>query len=182
MLNKIYFGLFILILIVATYSAPITDAICVLQPTDTSQVTGTIIFSRVGTVTTVSAEISNLEPGKHGIHIHEFGDLSDGCTSTGGHYNPLNQTHGGTNNKTRHAGDMGNIEVDDSGVGELNLTDKLIMLNGKNSVIGRAVVIHADRDDLGLGHSSDSMKNGHSGKRIACCVIGIRNSTLAASS
>ena len=31
---------------------------------------------------------------KHGIHVHTYGDLSNGCTSTGGHYNPLNTDHG----------------------------------------------------------------------------------------
>ena len=33
-------------------------------------------------------EISGLSPGLHGIHVHTFGDLSEGCASTGGHYNP----------------------------------------------------------------------------------------------
>ena len=33
-----------------------------------------------------------------GFHVHERGDLSDtpnACVSTGGHYNPLRQNHGG---------------------------------------------------------------------------------------
>ena len=30
------------------------------------------------------------ENPRHGFHIHEYGDLSDGCASCGGHYNPYN--------------------------------------------------------------------------------------------
>ena len=30
------------------------------------------------------------ENRRHGFHIHENGDLSDGCASCGGHYNPFN--------------------------------------------------------------------------------------------
>lgn len=29
-----------------------------------------------------------------GVHGHEFGDLSDGCNSMGGHYNPHGVHHG----------------------------------------------------------------------------------------
>ena len=33
--------------------------------------------------------VSGLTPGKHGFHVHEFGDLSEGCASTKSHYNPF---------------------------------------------------------------------------------------------
>ncbi|GFS33617.1 hypothetical protein NPIL_551721, partial [Nephila pilipes] len=32
--------------------------------------------------------------------------------------------------------------------------------------------IHAHKDDLGHGGDSDSLRNGNSGRRIGCCVIG----------
>jgi len=41
-----------------------------------------------------------------------------------------------------------------------------ISLYGKNSILGRSVVIHADKDDLGKGNYKDSLTTGHSGKRL----------------
>ncbi|GBN05882.1 hypothetical protein AVEN_116806-1 [Araneus ventricosus] len=38
---------------------------------------------------------------KHGFHVHTSGDMSNGCQSTGSHYNPKNANHGGPNSLTR---------------------------------------------------------------------------------
>ena len=36
----------------------------------------------------VEGTIDGLTPGEHGLHVHECGDLSRGCDSTGDHFNP----------------------------------------------------------------------------------------------
>lgn len=38
-------------------------------------------------------------------------------------------------------------------------------------IIGRAIVVHADEDDLGLGGAADSLTTGNAGARVACCTI-----------
>ena len=118
--------------------------------------------------------LSKLEPFSfHAIHIHETGDLRKGCLSLKAHYNPHNKTHGGPNDKNRHVGDLGNIYFDKKGEAKYSFQDDYIKLRGtKANIIGRSVVIHADRDDLGLGGHKDSLTTGHAGARITCAVIG----------
>ncbi|CEI99107.1 Putative Superoxide dismutase [Cu-Zn] [Rhizopus microsporus] len=121
----------------------------------------------------VYANLTGLTGGDHGIHIHEFGDLSQGCNSTGAHYNPFNQTHGGPDAEVRHVGDLGNIVADNTtGLAILNITSDLIQLSMAHSVIGRAVVVHSGKDDYGLGGTPLSNSTGNSGSRVACGVIG----------
>jgi Cu-Zn family superoxide dismutase len=109
----------------------------------------------------------------HGIHIHEAGDLRDNCLSACAHFNPYNKNHGGLKSKERHVGDLGNIKSDKNGKVKISFEDNLIKLRGsKSNIIGRSVVIHEDEDDCGLGNFPDSKTTGHSGKRIACAVIG----------
>ncbi len=40
-------------------------------------------------------------------------------------------------------------------------------------MVGRAIVVHADEDDLGRGGFEDSKTTGHAGSRISCGVIGL---------
>ena len=109
----------------------------------------------------------------HGIHIHEAGDLTDGCLGACGHFNPYGKKHGGPNSKERHVGDLGNIYFDSKGVAKFRMVDSLVKLRGtKANVIGRSLVIHQDPDDLGVCGHSDSLTTGHAGKRITCAVIG----------
>ncbi|KAF8835643.1 hypothetical protein BDN67DRAFT_992386 [Paxillus ammoniavirescens] len=140
-----------------------------------SPVTGTVTFvqSAKGGPVTISGELQNLDPSsKRGFHIHELGDLSQGCLSTGSHFNPFGNTHGAPTDSVRHVGDLGNIITDEYGTAALSFTDDVISLNGPLSIVGRAVVVHEGEDDLGRGGNKDSLTTGNAGGRAACGVIG----------
>ncbi|ORZ15885.1 superoxide dismutase [Absidia repens] len=123
--------------------------------------------------TTIHVEVWGLPEGNHGIHVHEYGDLTEGCNSTLAHYNPFNKTHGGPTDEERHVGDLGNIYSpgpDQSAV--LDITADLISLHGKYSVVGRGMLIHSGEDDLGRGGSPLSNTTGNAGGRFLCAPIG----------
>ena len=145
-----------------------TKAIAVLHPTKGSNVEGTVTFTKSGNGVKIVADVSGLSPGKHGFHIHEFGDCSspDG-KSAGGHFNPSNNPHAGHDAAQRHEGDMGNIEADSAGKAHLELTDNMMTMSGENSILGRGVIVHEKADDL------KSQPTGDAGGRLACGVIGI---------
>ncbi|KAK6915494.1 Superoxide dismutase, copper/zinc binding domain, partial [Dillenia turbinata] len=131
-------------------------------------VNGTIYFTQEGDgPTTVTGNVAGLKPGLHGFHVHALGDTTNGCMSTGmvkslsvhwsslgPHFNPAGKEHGAPEDENRHAGDLGNVTVGDDGTASFSIVDKQIPLCGPNSIIGRAVVVHADPDDLGKGNFS----------------------------
>ncbi|CAI0432297.1 unnamed protein product, partial [Linum tenue] len=118
-------------------------------------VKGTVYFTQEGDgPTTVTGDISGLKPGLHGFHVHAMGDTTNGCMSTGPHFNPHGKEHGAPEDEDRHAGDLGNVTVGDDGTATFTIVDKHIPLTGPHSIIGRAVVVHADPDDLGKGNIS----------------------------
>lgn len=136
-------------------------------------VSGVIKFTQQVNSVLVEGQIAGLSPGKHGFHIHELGDLSNGCTSAGAHFNPYKKYHGDRLAEQRHVGDLGNVVAGADGVANIQFTDNLISLYGERCIIGRALVIHAGEDDLGLGGNEESRKTGNAGGRLGCGVIGI---------
>jgi superoxide dismutase, Cu-Zn family len=148
-------------------------AVCMIHPLGDSNVQGTVTFTKVAGGVRVHAELTGLTPGEHGFHVHQFGD----CTAmdgkcTGGHFNPTDAPHGGPDSAERHVGDLGNITADSSGKATYDRVDKMIALNGKNSIIGRAIIVHAGRDDL------KSQPSGDAGARVGCGVIGIGDPSM----
>ena len=151
------------------------QAVCVINSVKGKKIYGEIKFTETPSKksTRINGIIRGLKPGKHGIHIHESGNLTKGCDGLCAHYNPYGKNHGGPKSKDRHVGDLGNLLANSDGVARINILDKEVKLTGKYSVIGRSIIVHADKDDLGLGDHHDSLTTGHSGKRIACGIIGI---------
>lgn len=156
-----------------------TTAITAIAVFDSKKVKGTVHFTEnlAENNVTIMLDIRGLGKNKlHGFHVHEYGDMSDQCTSMCNHFNPYGKNHGGPISTDRHVGDLGNITSDANGCAKYGFTDSVIRLRGtKSNIIGRGLIIHADEDDLGLGSESDSLITGHAGARIACAVIGYSN-------
>jgi Cu-Zn family superoxide dismutase len=143
------------------------QAVAVLASTSGSDTRGIIMFDQKDDHLHITGKVINLEPGKHGFHIHEYGDLTkaDG-TSAGGHYAPEGHEHGAPG-KSSHAGDLGNITANEQGTAMIDLKAKDLKLH---LILGRAVVVHAGEDDL------TSQPSGAAGPRVGVGVIGIANS------
>ena len=151
------------------------EAICIIPSH------GYVLFSKCPNhkCVIVSFDLRNFSPrATHAIHIHEFGDLSDGCKSLGPHYNPTNETHGSINyqKKPRHAGDLiNNFSTDNKGQFMFAYIDDKLSEVDFNDIYGRSIVIHDGIDDLGRGtgkNKEESLKTGNAGARLACGIIG----------
>jgi Cu-Zn family superoxide dismutase len=144
------------------------DASAELRPTEGNDVRGLVTFADAEDGVLVVAEVSGLAEGMHGFHIHETGDCSaPDATSAGGHYNPTGAPHGAPDapSDERHVGDLGNLEAGADGRARYERIDSVLPLSGPNSIIGKAVIVHAGQDDY------TSQPTGDAGSRLACGVI-----------
>lgn len=138
-----------------------------MQATQGHSAKGVVEFTQRGDDVAVAASLTGLSPGEHGFHIHEKGDCSaPDATSAGGHFNPTGKPHGNPAGSEHHLGDLPMLHADTNGNARLNATIRGASLRGgATNLVGRAVVVHANRDDF------RSQPAGDSGARVACGVI-----------
>ena len=159
----------------ASPATGVPNVMVTLTDVDGNEVgTATLTESVPGQVDVSVQVTAGIEPGDHGVHVHEAGlceaDAPAGpFTTAGAHYNPTGQPHGGPDSPEAHAGDLGNITVADDGTGELTVTtDRITLSAGPTTLMdadGSALLIHAQADDL------ETQPSGDSGGRIACGVV-----------
>lgn len=139
----------------------------ILEPKSNSNVHGTAVFTEENGVVTLVATISGMTEGEHAIHLHETADCSsDDGMSTGGHWNPTNESHGKwANDDGYHKGDIGNIVADADGNGTITMsTDEWCIGcdDPTKNIIGTAVIVHEGVDDF------VTQPTGDAGGRVSC--------------
>jgi len=143
---------------------------------NTRSVHGEVTFENVSKGVKIVAEFTKLPAGEHGFHIHRAGDLrGEGCKGACAHYHVgAAQAHGGPPGAKgeRHTGDLGNVSLPQSRDATIRQYTWTVKDTKVEDLWGRSVIVHADPDDLGLGDAEDSKTTGHSGKRMACALIG----------
>lgn len=161
----------IFLIFVLSFSSPVfaASAKAILEGTsEHSELVGVVRFQDTDEGLRTEVSIFGAEPGLHGIHIHEVGSCADGGNAAGGHFNPKQVKHGFLPTEglmQAHAGDFGNIEINESGEGTLFLIiPELTVTGGENNVEGRSVILHEKKDDFG-------QPTGNAGGRVGCGVI-----------
>ena len=180
MKNKKFVGIAVLIILVLGLgylyqTVPGSDEIRTITMKDRDgNEMGTITMSETRAGVLLSIDLEGLTPnGEHAFHIHETGKCSGTFKSAGGHYNPMEKSHGMKHPEGHHAGDMPNLKPNKKGEISTKILNRQITLaeesTEKRATVfdknGSSIIIHAGADD----HMSQP--SGAAGDRIACGII-----------
>lgn len=133
----------------------------------------------------VSVEVSDLEPGFHGLHIHDVGvcepdsaapddpENTGDFLSAGSHLNPDDSEH------PDHAGDLPALLVMEDGTATITFASDRLNMDDLNDEDGTALMVHSAADNYANiperyapdGPDEDSTSTGDAGDRVACGVI-----------
>lgn len=129
---------------------------------------GTVTLTQTPHGVLVAADVTGLEPGGHGFHIHSIGTCTPDFSAAGDHFNPQNIGHGLNHPDGVHPGDMPNLYAGSDGKVRADYFTNTITLDADapHSLFdsdGSSIIIHEKPDSYGADPAA--------GDRIACGVI-----------
>ncbi|MCT2535864.1 superoxide dismutase family protein [Aquibacillus koreensis] len=171
-MKKLSFALVLVLLLLASCQSDDRSPLDLTIYNSSDDSIGTVKLSEESDGVKVEVSVEGLEPGLHGIHVHEFPTCEGpDFKSAGNHFDTEGNEHGLMHPDGAHLGDMPNIEVGEDGTVEAELTlSGATLTDGKNSLLqqdGTSIVIHEKQDD------GVSQPAGDAGNRIACGVISL---------
>lgn len=136
---------------------------------------GTANFKEAPDQVVVNIKVEGLEPGMHGVHIHEYPKCEGpDFQSAGNHFNPEGNEHGLMHPDGSHLGDMPNLNIESDGTADIEMElPGATLMDGNTSLLrqdGTSIVIHEKQDD------GVSQPGGNAGERIVCGVISLDES------
>jgi len=154
-------------------------AVCVLKGGENNTIQGVINFAQMIGMNQlkITGEIQGLPTDrKLAIHVHEFGDLTNGPISTGNRFNPEKKVSSTSKDQTTYVtGEFGSLQINPEGQTKIDVIDKRLTLFGPSSIIGRSVVIIDEKEDDLIRIETEENKgtNTIGTNRLAAGVIGI---------
>lgn len=150
------------------FEPPLPVASAGLRTTDGDNV-GTATFTPGNGGVLIHLQLSGLEPGAKGVHLHAVGscDPETDFGSAGPHIgDDGSAAHGVLHPQGPHAGDLPNVYVGQNGGGEAQFYTTRVNFDGVETGLldsdGSAIILHAERDD------QFTQPGGTTAGRIAC--------------
>lgn len=145
-----------------THPVGTVTASAVVEALGDTELSGEFRFVQNGDLVHIFGSLSGLESGHYGFHIHD----GTTCDDRGGHFNPTDRPHGAPDEPEhlRHVGDLGNL-ISRDGHAAYDRLEAIVRLDGEHGVMGRALVIHAGRDQFLPQPAGDA------GTQIGCGLI-----------
>ncbi len=133
----------------------------------------------------ISADLSNLDPGFYGFHVHEIGECEpnsaapDDPSDTGDFMSAGSHISGGDDAHPDHPGDLPPLLVTEDGTAQLEVTTDRLTEADLTDDDGAAVMVHSDPDNFANiperysseGPDSETTATGDAGDRIGCGAL-----------